>query len=339
MHFMLARRSILAIFIIIGLSTVVGLVILSPLGLAGIAHFRNDWLQLSDIGQTYGAVSAILSGLALVGIIASLQYQARDSRNAHEQMMRTFQFELIKLELDDPSLIAATGAPWGRNIPSDVASLREFLYVQMWVSFWASIYATGGMRASVVRSLASDEIFKGEAARTYWSAVGQQQLATSKGRYNQFFRLLDEEYNKAISSGIHVAGPVMVASASVLSNEITSRKVSDLLKKLSVVLVGAILGVLADRHLRQKRRRLMTASLSCGAMAVECALSAVGKAWLDGHCHKADIAGLGVVEVVHAPVLRPQPLDNLRHCLVDGLIPRRGPLSDCPGCKWVSAAT
>lgn len=191
-HFMLARRSILTIFITLVLSAVVGLVILSPFGLTEIARFRNDWLQLSDIGQTYGAISAILSGLALVGIIASLQYQARDSRNAHEQMMRTFQFELIKLELDDPTLIAATGAPWGRNIPSDADSLREFLYVQMWVSFWASIYATGGMRSSVARALASDELFKGSAARTYWSAVGQQQLASSKGRYNKFFRLLDE---------------------------------------------------------------------------------------------------------------------------------------------------
>jgi uncharacterized membrane protein len=111
MQFMLMRRSLLTVFITIILLAIVGLVILSPLALAGIAHFRSDWIQLSNIGQTYGAISAILSALALGGILASLLYQARDSRIAHEQMIRTFQFELIKLELDDPSLAAAMGAP------------------------------------------------------------------------------------------------------------------------------------------------------------------------------------------------------------------------------------
>lgn len=254
-RYMLLRRSFSIIFISIGLSMVVGLVILSPFGLAEIAHFRNDWLQLSDIGQTYGAISAILSGLALIGIIGSLQYQARDSRNAHEQMMRTFQFELIKLELEDPSLIAATGAPWGRDIPSDVASLREFLYMQMWVSFWASTYATGGMRASVARALAAEELFKGKAARTYWSAVGKQQIASSRGRSNEFFRLLDEEYKKAVSSGLPVAGPVMSKDASASHSGSTPREASNLLKAASIALVGAILGALADRQLRHGERR------------------------------------------------------------------------------------
>lgn len=111
MRLVLTRRSFFIFLVTTGLMTIVGLVILSPLALAGIAHFRSDWLQLSNIGQMYGAISVILSALALGGILASLLYQARDSRNSHEQITRTFQFELIKLELEDPSLMIALGAP------------------------------------------------------------------------------------------------------------------------------------------------------------------------------------------------------------------------------------
>jgi hypothetical protein len=198
----------MAVFITIILITIVALVILSPLALAGIAHFRSDWVQLSNIGQTYGAISAVLSALALGGILASLLYQARDTRIAHEQMSRTFQFDLIKIELEDPSLMAAMGAPWGADIPSDPDSLREFLYVQMWVSYLASSYVTGEASKSTVRQVASFELFRGRAGRAYWSAVGKRQIANSRGRRNDFFRLLDDEYNRALFSGVPVAAPV-----------------------------------------------------------------------------------------------------------------------------------
>jgi hypothetical protein len=64
----------------------------------------------------------------------------------------------------------------------------------------------------------------------------------------------------------------------------------------------------------------------------------VDQAWLDGHGQQADVAWLRVVEVIHAPELRPEPLDDLRHGLVDGLAPRRRPLSDRAARKRVAGA-
>jgi uncharacterized membrane protein len=248
---MLTRRSFPNVFMVIGLIVTVGLAILSPLGLAGIAHFRGDWAQLSNIGQTYGAVSAVLSALALGGILASLLYQARDSRNSHEQMTRTFQFELVKMELEDPSLIAATGAPWGVDIPCDAASLREFLYVQLWVSYMAGIFATRELSASTARQWATLELFHGMAGRTYWAAVGARQIANSKGRYNQFFRLLDDEYKKAISSR-PVAGPIRLGVVSA-----SPRGALGIHKKpiggACVVIIAAIIAVLSGRALRSPK--------------------------------------------------------------------------------------
>jgi hypothetical protein len=41
------------------LIAIIGLVILSPFALAELLHFRHNWSQLSNIGQTYGAVRVI----------------------------------------------------------------------------------------------------------------------------------------------------------------------------------------------------------------------------------------------------------------------------------------
>lgn len=239
----------MAVYITIILLTIVGLVVLSPLALAGIAHFRSDWGQLSNIGQTYGAISAVLSALALGGIIASLLYQARDTRIAHEQMSRTFQFDLIKMELEDPSLMVAMGAPWGADLPSDPDSLREFLYVQMWVTYLASSYVTGETSKSTVRQVAALELFQGRAGRTYWSAVGKRQIANSRGRRNNFYRLLDDEYNKAISSGVPVPVPVNSLAKSVSAGDIPEIR-SKLSERMAVVTISALAGLLVGWFLR-----------------------------------------------------------------------------------------
>ena len=57
------------------------LVLFSPLLLRELTHVKGiDWQQLSNVGQTYGAASAILSGIALVGVVFSLLVQARQAK-------------------------------------------------------------------------------------------------------------------------------------------------------------------------------------------------------------------------------------------------------------------
>lgn len=252
MLFVLSRRPVLTVIMTAGLITIVGLVIVSPFALAELAHFRHDWSQLSDIGQTFGAVSALISSLALGGILASLLYQARSTRNAYEQMVRTLQLELIKMELADSSLMTAMGAPWDVDIPSDSKSIREFLYVQLWVSFWGGNYATGDLSEAAVRHFAVHELFRGRTGRVYWAAVGRLQMTNSKGRLNKFFRLLDDEYENVISSGVPPAAPVEAADAPARS-AISSSPYAKALQQVCVVATAAFFGALASRSWRCRR--------------------------------------------------------------------------------------
>jgi hypothetical protein len=252
---MLSRRHFLMAIWSAALIAVIGLVVLSPFALAELAHFRHDWNVLSNIGQTYGAVSALLTALALGGVAASLLYQARDSQNAREQTTRSLQRELIKMVMDDPSLMTAAGAPWGFNIPLESGAIREHLYIQMWVSFLAGNYTIGELSDETVRDLAGRELFCSEAGRRYWTEVGKLQIAHSSGRRNRFFRILDDKYKELISNDVPVRSPVPATEAATSTQTLRSAYVRRT-RELGMIIAAASIGVLAGRFWPRGKPRL-----------------------------------------------------------------------------------
>jgi len=61
-----------------------GLVAVSPFALNLLSPNATDWTQLSLIGQTYGAASALLAVIALLGVAVSLLMQAREARASRQ---------------------------------------------------------------------------------------------------------------------------------------------------------------------------------------------------------------------------------------------------------------
>jgi hypothetical protein len=244
--FPLKRRSVLTVTMVLSLIAALILVIASPFALETLARSRRDWSQLSNIGQTYGAVSALLSSLALAGVAISLLYQARDSQTAHEDVSRRFQHELLKMELEDVSLMNAFGAPYGLPISADFTSIRQFLFVHMWVSYLAGNYAIGESSKSAIRTFAANELFRSKAGRGYWDAVGEVQLRDSIGRRNHFFRVLDDEYKKAISNNVPVNDPVTTGNLSIAPSgplDIRKRRA----QLISIVVASTVIGAFAQR--------------------------------------------------------------------------------------------
>lgn len=250
------RRSFPVALLAVGLIAIIGLVIFSPFALIELAHFKINWLQLSNIGQTYGAVSALLSSLALVGVAVSLLYQSRDNQNAREQTTRNLQFELLRMAMGDPSLMTAGGAPWDLDIPSDSASIRQFLYVQIWVSFLGGNFTIGELPESAVRHIAAHELFRSEAGRNYWAAAGKVQMENSTGRRRQFFRILDDVYKEAMLSGTPTAKPIKTMKTSDAPDEFLA---SSVVRGMRIhqppykLIAAAVIGVLAGRIWRSKR--------------------------------------------------------------------------------------
>jgi hypothetical protein len=113
-------------------------------------------------------------------------------------------------------------------------------------------YTIGELPESAVRHLAAHEIFRSQAGRNYWAAVGQVQIEDSSGRRKQFFRILDNEYDKVMSSGIPVARPIEMGDASteaLASSVIRLKRI----QQLRTLIAATVIGILAGRFwYRQK---------------------------------------------------------------------------------------
>ena len=246
------RRGLLITLTAVACLIAISLIAFSPFALTRLAGLSRDWGKLSNIGQAYGAISALVSSLALAGIVISLFYQARAGHTAREQSIRTLQQELIKMEMADPTLMTAMGAPWGLPIPAESAKIREHLYIHMWTTFWAGNYVVGELTAPAVRKLVRGELFNSRAGRTYWAAIRENVLSTNEGKYRHFALIVDEEYQKVVVSNVPAADPVKVTDH--IDNSVPPRR-----KELQqFALVGAVLvtGALAWRRFSQQARRV-----------------------------------------------------------------------------------
>jgi hypothetical protein len=216
------HRSLRAISIVVLVVSGIFLILISPMGLRLISTEKGiNWARLSSIGQTYGAISAVISGVALAGIAVSLFFQARELDLTREQISRNYHFDLIRFSLENPAFISS----WG-YVPAEGASLddvRRMGYTNMIVSFWSTSYITRSLGESELR-LNFAHMFKGEVGRNYWERSRDEWREPAKDRRRKkFFNIADAEYRKAIA-----AGPALVSTHScqirrVISNPVLRR--------------------------------------------------------------------------------------------------------------------
>jgi hypothetical protein len=238
------------ILTVVALLAVLVLAAFSPIIFSKLEELMRGWGRPVGIGQAYTALSALVSSLALVGVTVSLLYQARAGRTAREQSIRSLQQQLIIMEMEDPTLMTAIGAPWGLPIAPESARIREYLYVHMWTSFWAGNFVVGEISTAAARKMARAELLSSTAGRAYWSAVRENVLSTNEGKYQRFARIVDEEYWEIIRNGIPVNDPVKVTHQ--VSGHDNGRK--NMLRQ--VMLAGAMLvtGVVAGRKVNKLGR-------------------------------------------------------------------------------------
>jgi hypothetical protein len=177
-------------------------VLLSPVLLRQVADRSANWGTLSDVGQTYGAASALLSALALAGVAASLFFQARQADGQQIQTVRMLHVELTRMALEEPELFLPSWRPI--DAPT-IAGKRQHLYQNLLISYVWMSYELSGLREAEVRALLS-RIFEGEAARLYWRRVRGGWMPTfvrssSRRRGRRFIRVVDEEYERAVKAG------------------------------------------------------------------------------------------------------------------------------------------
>ena len=197
---MITRR-IVAISAVAGASLILaGIVVLSPLALKRVGSIPGvDWTQLSYIGQTYGAASALLTGLALIGVVGSIAFQARAIRADREQASREHHAHLVEMALEDPAYQRCWGSdPRAHASPDDY---RQQVYLNLIMTYWERDYVMGGFHERALRHAAA-RLFRGEAGRRFWAESGEIRAETADTRRaRRFCRIVDEEYQNALALG------------------------------------------------------------------------------------------------------------------------------------------
>jgi hypothetical protein len=172
-----------------------GFVVLSPLVLRVLdIGDEIDWNRLSSIGQTYGAVSAVVAAVALLGVMISLIVQSREVREARRNARRSHHVELMRMAMDDPGYMEC----WGLYLTDSFVTERQYTYVNLIVAHWYSEYDIGEMSDTLLRATAAS-VFASGPGRRYWQSTGTFWRDNYSGRRaRRFHRVLAEVYQETI---------------------------------------------------------------------------------------------------------------------------------------------
>jgi hypothetical protein len=151
-----------------------------------IARVTN-WTELSDAGQAYGGISAILSGLAFCGISVSLALQWRQTRLAQVISARERHFELTKLGLEKPHL------SYQKNPGASEESYGRQVIINLWMAHWKMLWDLGDMDVNFLRR-ACTELFQDETAVAWWQRWGDGWDPSNSRASRQFVRIVGDCY-------------------------------------------------------------------------------------------------------------------------------------------------
>jgi hypothetical protein len=187
------NRVVLLAAIAVLVATALYLIVVSPLLFARAGDENADWSQYADIGTAYGGVSAVLSGLALCGIVGSLVLQRRQGIAEQIAAERQRHFDIISLSLNDLELLAAI-----EPSAADRPHARQEAYINLMMGYWFSMWTVGAMDETGVRQVVA-RMFTGEVGRNWWSRVRSYWADAYPQRHRRFVRFVNEEWHAAQS--------------------------------------------------------------------------------------------------------------------------------------------
>jgi hypothetical protein len=174
---------------------VVGLVaaiVASPWLMKFVVGRSDSWQELSNVGQAYGGVSAILSGLAFCGIAGSLVLQWRQVRLGQIMTARERHFELVKLAVEDPDL----AFPFQHNLSR--SELRRWLVLNLWVAHWAMLWDMGALSLQGLRT-EFNLLFQDREGLAWWAERGRAGWQGEVSRRRKaFVAVAEDAYQRAV---------------------------------------------------------------------------------------------------------------------------------------------
>ena len=192
-----AVRRLLVTTGVLAFTAAVGGVALFPLILGRMFTSDDDYSRISDIGQSYGAASAMVSTVALGVVLVGLVMQYRQFTSGRHEALSAMTDELVRLAMDEPAYRQCWGA---RIAPTDVDEAL-FYYCNRVIKSWKIAWELRDLSEAQARGYLAN-FFDSEIPRLFWKEHGNWHMqAKARNRREQFLALIEEEYLRAIRGG------------------------------------------------------------------------------------------------------------------------------------------
>jgi len=170
----------------------------APFGMEWIARFRRDWVTLGNIAQAYGGFSALISAIALVGVVGSLLIQVRQHSLDRSASIRGRQAQIYAVVREDPELYW----PVLGGVPGDERSIRQHTMRMEFLHYCVAGYECGLIPEKRLRTEVFPGFFTYEENRDYWASIQRGLLEDRPSKkFRRFARIANEELQRARATG------------------------------------------------------------------------------------------------------------------------------------------
>jgi hypothetical protein len=172
--------------------------IASPLLLVAVSALPLNWSRLSEIGQSYTGISAVLSAVALIGVALSFRLQSRQVDIARAQAVRDMQFGLLRLAMDDSTLASVLTTSAG-TADTSFDEFRKGAYRNQWFQYFAFGYCSRDISRSNLHNALIYNFFPVEANRLWWIRVRHLWLTEAAHQskiYREFIEVVEQAFQE-----------------------------------------------------------------------------------------------------------------------------------------------
>lgn len=182
--------------ILVALASAIALIAVSPPLLLLLALVPVDWPMLSAVGQSYTGISVLLSGAALLGVVASLRLQRKQTDILRTQATRQFQMQVLQMSMEDPDLAALhAGIPSAVSTISGHRDYRRLMYTTIRFRHLHFGFQTGDVSPVQLKSVLEHEFFPIAANRRWWDLARPSWSGdASDDGYLGFLNIVDSAY-------------------------------------------------------------------------------------------------------------------------------------------------
>lgn len=182
--------------LVTGMMVGILVIILSPLALlATTSILPLDWPLLSNVGQSYTGISALLAAIAVLAALKTMSIQNRQAEESSRLASRTLQFEIIRLIIND-RFFAGLVSPGVEANEESFDAFRASAFWNMWMQYQEHAFNGGVSSEEIVRWGLREDMFKTVQGRLYWERSGDSwRIANPK-----FHAIVESEYKNSAAS-------------------------------------------------------------------------------------------------------------------------------------------